>query len=106
MYFNMVSIFQLITEFDEDCKKFAAASGFSLPETFSVAQVIEGMAGESFNAPVLQAALTLRNHGNNFQYVKGEPSVCCLFINVVHMAKILSNFKCSYKLEFVLHFLV
>lgn len=58
-----IGVTQLITEFDEDCKKFAAASGFSLPETFSVAQVIEGMAGESFNAPVLQAALTLRNHG-------------------------------------------
>ncbi|XP_066468080.1 bifunctional epoxide hydrolase 2 [Tiliqua scincoides] len=58
-----IGVTQLITEFDEDCKKFAAASGSSLPERFSVAQIFEEMAGEAFIAPVLQAALTLRNHG-------------------------------------------
>lgn len=112
MHFNLVSIFQLIAEFDEDCRKAATASGFPLPGEFSVAQIFEEMTREAFNAPVLQAALALRNHGNCFHGVKAvwehawEPPACCHFIHVVLLVEASSNFRHLYKLEFVLHILV
>ncbi|XP_062979809.1 bifunctional epoxide hydrolase 2 [Elgaria multicarinata webbii] len=61
---GQIGLTQLIAEFEEDCKKVAAASGNSLPKTFSVARIFEEMAtGDSFNSRVLQAALILKNNG-------------------------------------------
>ncbi|KAH1172864.1 bifunctional epoxide hydrolase 2-like [Mauremys mutica] len=59
-----IALSQLVSELEEDCKKFAASSGASLPETFSVAQVFEDfMTQGKLNTAVLQAAVTLRNNG-------------------------------------------
>nr|XP_042704866.1 bifunctional epoxide hydrolase 2 [Chrysemys picta bellii] len=59
-----IALSQLVSELEEDCKKFAASSGASLPETFSVAQVFEDiMTQAKLNTAVLQAAITLRNNG-------------------------------------------
>ncbi|XP_053105505.1 bifunctional epoxide hydrolase 2 isoform X2 [Hemicordylus capensis] len=59
-----IGLTQLITEFEEDCKKFAATSESSLPEKFSVAQIFEEMGkGEAFNPALLQAAQTLKDNG-------------------------------------------
>ncbi|XP_067406552.1 bifunctional epoxide hydrolase 2-like isoform X3 [Emydura macquarii macquarii] len=59
-----IALSQLVSELEEDCKKFAAASGVSLPEKFSVAQAFKDIVtGGKLNTAVLQAADTLRNHG-------------------------------------------
>ncbi|XP_044306277.1 bifunctional epoxide hydrolase 2 [Varanus komodoensis] len=59
-----IGLTQLIAEFEKDCKEAAAASGKPLPEGFSMAQIFEEMAtSDTWNAPILQAALTLKNHG-------------------------------------------
>ncbi|XP_050804791.1 bifunctional epoxide hydrolase 2-like [Gopherus flavomarginatus] len=59
-----ITISQLVSELEEDCKKFAASLGASLPETFSVAQVFEDiMTQGKLNTALLQAAVTLRNNG-------------------------------------------
>ncbi|XP_061481845.1 bifunctional epoxide hydrolase 2 [Rhineura floridana] len=61
---GQIGLTQLISDFEEDCKKIAATSGTSLPKQFSVARVFEEMTeGETFNYPLLRAAVTLRNHG-------------------------------------------
>uniref|UniRef100_A0A8C0J1K8 Epoxide hydrolase 2 n=1 Tax=Chelonoidis abingdonii TaxID=106734 RepID=A0A8C0J1K8_CHEAB len=53
-----------LSQLEEDCKKFAASLGASLPETFSVAQVFEDfMTQGKLNTALLQAAVTLRNNG-------------------------------------------
>ncbi|XP_032657597.2 bifunctional epoxide hydrolase 2-like [Chelonoidis abingdonii] len=59
-----ITLSQLVSELEEDCKKFAASLGASLPETFSVAQVFEDfMTQGKLNTALLQAAVTLRNNG-------------------------------------------
>ncbi|XP_050804789.1 bifunctional epoxide hydrolase 2-like isoform X1 [Gopherus flavomarginatus] len=59
-----ITVSQLVSELEEDCKKFAASLGASLPETFSVAQVFEDfMTQGKLNTALLQAAVTLRNNG-------------------------------------------
>ncbi|XP_067387397.1 bifunctional epoxide hydrolase 2 isoform X3 [Emydura macquarii macquarii] len=59
-----IALSQLVSELEEDCKKFAAASGVSLPEKFSVTQAFKDiMTGGKLNTAVLQAADTLRNNG-------------------------------------------
>ncbi|KAM9154342.1 bifunctional epoxide hydrolase 2-like [Pangshura tecta] len=59
-----IALSQMVSELEEDCKKFAASSGASLPETFSVAQVFEDFVTQGkLNTAVLQAAVTLRNNG-------------------------------------------
>ncbi|KAG6927810.1 epoxide hydrolase 2 [Chelydra serpentina] len=59
-----IAVSQLVSELEEDCKKFAASSGASLPEKFSVAQVFEDiMTQGKLNTAILQAAVALRNNG-------------------------------------------
>uniref|UniRef100_A0A8C3ICD4 AB hydrolase-1 domain-containing protein n=1 Tax=Chrysemys picta bellii TaxID=8478 RepID=A0A8C3ICD4_CHRPI len=59
-----IALSQMVSELEEDCKKFAASSGAPLPETFSVAQVFEDFTTQGkLNTAVLQAAVTLRNNG-------------------------------------------
>ncbi|XP_075779439.1 bifunctional epoxide hydrolase 2 isoform X1 [Pelodiscus sinensis] len=59
-----ITLSQLVSELEEDCKKFAASLGMSLPEKFSVAHVFKDtMEGGKLNTALLQAAVTLRNNG-------------------------------------------
>ncbi|XP_038252677.1 bifunctional epoxide hydrolase 2 isoform X1 [Dermochelys coriacea] len=59
-----ITVSQLVSELEEDCKKFAASSGASLPEKFSIAQVFEDILTQGkLSTAILQAAVTLRNNG-------------------------------------------
>ncbi|XP_042304702.1 bifunctional epoxide hydrolase 2 [Sceloporus undulatus] len=61
---GQIGLTQLISELEEDSKKVAAASGSSLPETFSVDRLFRELwEGEVFNSPLLKAALALKNKG-------------------------------------------
>ncbi|XP_031805127.1 LOW QUALITY PROTEIN: bifunctional epoxide hydrolase 2-like [Sarcophilus harrisii] len=49
---------------EEDCRKLSAASGFCLPEQFSIEKMFEEMISKGkINYPILQAAITLKNKG-------------------------------------------
>ncbi|CAM4638562.1 bifunctional epoxide hydrolase 2 isoform X1 [Lepidochelys kempii] len=59
-----ITVSQLVSELEEDCKRFAASSGVLLPEKFSIAQVFEDiMTQGKLSTAILQAAVTLRNNG-------------------------------------------
>nr|XP_020668273.1 bifunctional epoxide hydrolase 2 [Pogona vitticeps] len=61
---GQIGLTQLLSEFEEDCKKAATASGGSLPDTFSVGPTFQEMVEvDLFSTPFLQAALTLKNKG-------------------------------------------
>uniref|UniRef100_A0A8C8RI26 Bifunctional epoxide hydrolase 2 n=1 Tax=Pelusios castaneus TaxID=367368 RepID=A0A8C8RI26_9SAUR len=55
---------QMVSELEEDCKKFAGTSRVSLPEKFSVAQAFKNIMTEGkINTAFIQAAATLRKNG-------------------------------------------
>ncbi|KAJ7341361.1 hypothetical protein JRQ81_005369 [Phrynocephalus forsythii] len=61
---GQIGLTQLLSDFEEDCRKAAAASGGSLPDTFSVGPIFQEMAKAlDFSSPILKAALTLKNRG-------------------------------------------
>uniref|UniRef100_A0A7M4E4M2 Epoxide hydrolase 2 n=1 Tax=Crocodylus porosus TaxID=8502 RepID=A0A7M4E4M2_CROPO len=61
---GQITLSQLVTELDEDCKKAAAAAEIFLPEKFSVAQIFGDFLDEGrLNTPLLDAAVTLRKNG-------------------------------------------
>lgn len=64
---NFPLLFQLFSEFEEDCKQAATARGLSLSENVSLNQIVEDEAvGATFNSAFLQAAVKLKNHGQHF----------------------------------------
>ncbi|KAM9061213.1 LOW QUALITY PROTEIN: bifunctional epoxide hydrolase 2-like [Sarcophilus harrisii] len=58
---NPVELYALMLK---DCRKLSAASGFCLPEQFSIEKMFEEMISKGkINYPILQAAITLKNKG-------------------------------------------
>ncbi|NXJ09182.1 HYES hydrolase, partial [Odontophorus gujanensis] len=61
---GQITLSQLFLEVDKGCRQHASAAGISLPTAFSIAHVFEEMAAKgTLNAPLLQAAGTLRRNG-------------------------------------------
>ncbi|XP_073418042.1 bifunctional epoxide hydrolase 2 isoform X1 [Dendrobates tinctorius] len=61
---GQIPLSQFVTDMNKECQAFAEESGVSLPETFSLDQVVHGLFETSeLSKPFLKAATTLRNHG-------------------------------------------
>ncbi|XP_072188347.1 bifunctional epoxide hydrolase 2 isoform X2 [Excalfactoria chinensis] len=61
---GQITLSQLFLEVDEGCRQHASTAGITLPTNFSIARVFEEMAAKgTLNAPLLQAASTLRRNG-------------------------------------------
>ncbi|KYO43972.1 bifunctional epoxide hydrolase 2 [Alligator mississippiensis] len=61
---GQITLSQLVTELDADCKKAAAAAGIFLPEEFSMAPIFRDITDKGrLNTPLLDAAVTLRKNG-------------------------------------------
>ncbi|XP_036607572.1 bifunctional epoxide hydrolase 2 [Trichosurus vulpecula] len=59
-----ITFLQWVSLVEEDCRKLSAASGFCLPEQFSIRKIYEDVISKGkINYPVLQAAITLRKKG-------------------------------------------
>ncbi|XP_056111944.1 bifunctional epoxide hydrolase 2 [Rhinichthys klamathensis goyatoka] len=58
-----ITLTQMISEFEADCKKVAADQGLSLPDQFSAQKLFNVISQVEFNKPVLDAAAILRHHG-------------------------------------------
>lgn len=54
---------QTFTELEEACKKEASAQSLSLPSEFSPDQLFDEVRGAELCRPILEAAATLRHHG-------------------------------------------
>ncbi|XP_051832346.1 bifunctional epoxide hydrolase 2-like [Antechinus flavipes] len=59
-----ITFSQWVPLMEEDCRKLSAASGFCLPEQFSIEKIFEEVISKGkINYPILQAAITLKNKG-------------------------------------------
>ncbi|XP_063298046.1 bifunctional epoxide hydrolase 2 [Pelobates fuscus] len=89
---GQIPLSKLITELNNDCKTSAEESGVALPESFSLEQAFHGMYEEGgINKPMLEAAVTLRNHGfktciltNNWVDDSPSRSISAKLISFLH----------------------
>ncbi|CAH2245524.1 bifunctional epoxide hydrolase 2 [Pelobates cultripes] len=89
---GQIPLSKLITELNNDCKTSAEESGITLPESFSLEQAFHGMYEEGgVNKPMLEAAVTLRNHGfktciltNNWVDDSPSRSISAKLISFLH----------------------
>ncbi|XP_074144486.1 bifunctional epoxide hydrolase 2-like isoform X2 [Sminthopsis crassicaudata] len=59
-----ITFSQWVPLMEEDCRKLSAASGFCLPEQFSIEKIFEEVISKGkINYPMLQAAIILKNKG-------------------------------------------